>query len=643
MPQQINLITETKKGKLIKQPAVIEVVDGRIWFLKSPFSLKDEIKAMQDSKWHGWGENPRKVWSVADSPRNRFQLDYLQGNNPYAWFDQPIKEREYQRPLRLHQKEMADHALTYHFCIWAAEMGVGKTLSAFEVMEQSGARPWYWVGPLRTLEAIKREFIKWDFDPEFPVQLMTYDKLVSMMDAWPGGDPPKGVVFDESTALKSYTSQRTKAARTLADMIRSHYGYDGFVILMSGTPSPKTPCDWWSQCEVAFPGFLKEGSEKAMEQRLAFMTQKEFNAGIFNDRLGWKDDENKCAECGLSYDNGPHDNELYYDDYHQFRKSVNEVALLHERLNGLALVKHKKDCLDLPDKLYRTIICKPNNSTLRVAKVIAGSSPNAMQCLTMLRELSDGFLYRDVQEGEKACGHCGGTKEVQEWFDPSDPDRKYSAIDMLKPEVVASLVQTTVPCPNCGGTGKVPNMVRTAQEIPTPKETALIDLLDECDDHGRIVIFAGFTGSVDRCVNICQRNRWDVVRCDGRGFNVYQAQSDGETKKLTGADPLAHWADTKNRRVAFVAHPESGGLGLTLTEANMAVFWSNSWKPQYRIQSEDRIHRDGMDVNRGATIVDLIHLPSDERVLEVIRDNRRIELMTMGEVAQLFADIEEAA
>jgi hypothetical protein len=75
-------------------------------------------------------------------------------------------------------------------------------------------------------------------------------------------------------------------------------------------------------------------------------------------------------------------------------------------------------------------------------------------------------------------------------------------------------------------------------------------------------------------------------------------------------------------------------MSLTLVEARMAVYWSNSWKPEYRVQSEDRIHRKGMDENLGCTIVDLIHLPSDERVLDVIRANRKLELMTMGEVLQ---------
>jgi hypothetical protein len=73
----------------------------------------------------------------------------------------------------------------------------------------------------------------------------------------------------------------------------------------------------------------------------------------------------------------------------------------------------------------------------------------------------------------------------------------------------------------------------------------------------------------------------------------------------------------------------------------MSVFWSNSFKPEYRTQAEDRIHRMGMDLNLGCIIVDLVHLPSDERVIQVIQENRRLELMTMGEFPIEESDQEE--
>ena len=68
------------------------------------------------------------------------------------------------------------------------------------------------------------------------------------------------------------------------------------------------------------------------------------------------------------------------------------------------------------------------------------------------------------------------------------------------------------------------------------------------------------------------------------------------------------------------------------------VFWSNSFKPEYRIQAEDRIHRKGMDENLGCEIVDLIHLPTDQRVVDVIRENRNLELMTMGAFVDALKD-----
>ncbi len=55
-------------------PATIERKDGRILFLKSPFSLKDEIKAMKGARWHGYeAENPIKAWSVEERSRTQIR------------------------------------------------------------------------------------------------------------------------------------------------------------------------------------------------------------------------------------------------------------------------------------------------------------------------------------------------------------------------------------------------------------------------------------------------------------------------------------------------------------------------------------------------------------------------------------------
>ena len=639
MPEQIKLETRTSAGTILRMPATIDYVDGRIEFVKSPFALKDEIKAMAGSKWHGYDdENPRKIWSVTDCQRNRVQLAYLMGEDVYAHFDQEIQQHEYRsltrngKPMSLmsQQIEMANGGLTYHYQIWAAEMRTGKTLAAQMVIEKSGVDLVYWVGPKTSLPNIRREFKMWGFPTSIEVEFITYEGLVRIVDEWDDSkELPKFLVLDESSRCKHHTSQRSQACQRFADMIRDRYGLEGFVIEMSGTPSPKSPCDWWSPCEIAWPGFLKEGSVKAMENRLAFLVEQTFDAGTFKKRSGWRDDEKKCNVCGELEEEGSHD--TGDEEYHAYEPSVNEVGLLYERLQGLVTIKHRKDCMQMPEVQYRKILCKPDDSMLRVAEVIVQSAPNAMTGMTLLRELSDGFQYREVSDGMTACTHCkDGTVNV--WTGDEDT---YSNIDMLDPELVATLTKTVEPCPMCNGTREVVKMIRIAKEIPCPKDAALKHLLDENEEQSRIVIFAGFTGSVDRIVKLCLKEKWNVVRCDQGTFQIFS------TEEVT-EEPLDYWANLDHSRVAFVANPESGGMSLTLNEARTAVYWSNTWKPEFRVQSEARVNPTGND-NHGIQIVDLIHLPSDERILNVIRENRRIELMTMGEIMETTGegDMEE--
>lgn len=969
MPQSetLKLIVRTRGGTLVKMPVDIVRDKGRIKFLNAPFALKDEIKAMQGSKWHGYDEPPEKVWSVKDSFRNHFQLEWMQGRNPYEWFERPIIKHNYDRPLKAHQFIMSDIMLTYHYGIIAAEMGLGKgqspsakvatptgwttfgeikvgdtvinpeggtttvkgvykrgrmemfrvsfsdgvsvicsgdhlwnvqsacqknrgkgfktielntivlqglqqpngnakfyipmvapveyvnrefpipayligyllgngcfrhgctvsipddetverlnsmmsiplhrkpdsieytikdtdvkqwvtsthlqglysfekhipdnylfgslqdrlelfqglcdsdgtphkdagveftttsvclrdtfvalvhsfggtchlhectngythngekrtgrlayriqialpagiqpfklgrkaekyvtptkyqptraiisidsvgedeciciaveaanqlyvtddyivthnTLSAIECIEKSGFTDWWWAAPKSGLAAVEREFVKWGI--KFLPKLMTYDRLRIEMEQWEGGAPaPRGIICDESSRLKSESAKRTRAVQGVADAIRAEYGYKGFCIEMSGSPSPKSPLDWWSQVEIACPGFLREGCTKSFEWRLGIFKKQKSEQGEFNKRVTWKDNPEKCNVCGKFQDDPEHEDELFGGG-HKFVPSIDEVSLLKERLKGIAWTFSKEEWLkELPEMIFREVRLEPSSTTKRVAKALAQAAPTAIQGLTWLRELSDGFQYREKQDGMKECPCCRGSGECEAWEVDGNIVRNEKDLILFDEAIREGhpIKQILATCDVCEGAKTVPNMVRETKMVPTPKDDAMKDLLEENEDQGRLVIFAGFQGSVDRVTKLCLDQKWDVLQVDGRGWKIILPDGRIADRKEKVLD---HWADMSNHRVAFVAHPASGGLGLTLTEARMAVFYSNDYSPESRTQAMARIHRLGMDTNLGATIVDLFHLPTDEKVLNVLKANRSLEKMTLDE------------
>jgi hypothetical protein len=74
-------------------------------------------------------------------------------------------------------------------------------------------------------------------------------------------------------------------------------------------------------------------------------------------------------------------------------------------------------------------------------------------------------------------------------------------------------------------------------------------------------------------------------------------------------------------------------MSLTLTASPVVIFYSNDFKAENRMQAEDRIHRESMDLNLGATIIDIIHLPTDELVLKNLKEKTKLQNLTLGVIS----------
>lgn len=600
-------------GNTFKHPAkILETEDH--YYLESAFEFKDDFKLMQGARWMGYDEyNPMKRWRVNKCRRNDFRISWLENKDtdkdPFNRFLTPleplVKTLNFQRPVFNHQRFQIGHGLLRKQCIFACEMGTGKTLSSIEVMERSGFDDWWFIGTKSSIASVRLDFWKWKayIRPIF----MTYEELKRTVENWIAGKmPPRGIVFDECSKLKTPSSQRSQAAFHVAESMRNNYGLDAYILLMSGSPAPKSPLDWYWQCEIACPGFLREGDINKFKDRLAITEQvTDLTGGKFPKFIAWRDGtQTICNKCGKSVIHALH-TDATEEEYHDYVPLVDEVSKLYRRMRGLVLVQHKKDCLDLPDKVYREIRIKPNLSTIRAAQLIQVSTRSTIEALTKLRELSDGFQYVDTIEKTEECTVCAGNKKIYE---------KDS--------------QEQITCPHCEGTGKLLTKRREVKNIESPKYDALTDLLTEdFDDENRIVIYGAFTGTIDRICDHVTKLGWQVMRVDGRGWNPY-----GNFLPRDNVEFLKVFQDSKthDQKIAFVGHPGSAGMGLTLTGSKAIIYFSNDFNGESRIQSEDRIHRAGMDVNRGATIIDLLHLPSDEYVLKNLRRKRELQSLSMG-------------
>lgn len=583
--------------------------DGTDW---PAFALKDEFQAMRGAKPLHREKVPDKTWRVDNCRRNNFNIAYLEGKNPFARYKAILDEKLLPYPvprvrtdwynasitLFNHQIEFVLHIMQRRQCIIAGEMGTAKTLPAFIAMEMSLVPEVWYVAPKSALASVKLEAMKWKLRAK--VRFMTYDELKKVVAEWvPGKAPPKFVVFDESSRIKTMSSQRHQVAAHLAENMRVAYGDDAYIVLMSGSPAPKSPLDWYGQCEIACPGYIREGTIFKFESRLCIMQPNSDTTGYsFNKRLGWRDgNPNICGICGKH-------KEKHAGEPHTFVPVSNEVENLYKRLGGLALVKFKKDCLDLPDKTYRVVKLKPARDLMSAARMITAKSRSVIEGMTLLRELSDGFQYTEVVEKSAICTACKGTKV------------RYNQ------EHVAE------PCFGCSGTGVQNSVRRDVREVPSPKIDALTELLDEVEDVGRLVVFAGFQASIDRiCAHVAKLG-WHYIRVDGRGW------SSSIPGLATDIAMLREFQDPKqpNGNIVFVGHPGSAGMGITLTASPMTVYYSNDFNAESRIQSEDRIHRAGMDANRGATIVDLVLLPTDQKVLDNLSRKRELQSISLGEL-----------
>jgi len=154
---------------------------------------------------------------------------------------------------------------------------------------------------------------------------------------------------------------------------------------------------------------------------------------------------------------------------------------------------------------------------------------------------------------------------------------------------------------------------------PNPKLAALLELVD--DVTGKVIVWARFRAELDMIARALREKFGPDTVVEFHGGVKDDARILARTAFQDPGSPVRF----------FVGQTETGGLGLTLTQAKTVVYFSNSYSLESRLQSEDRAHRIGQ--TGSVTYVDLIARETvDLKLMSALRAKKALAGTVTGDL-----------
>lgn len=156
------------------------------------------------------------------------------------------------------------------------------------------------------------------------------------------------------------------------------------------------------------------------------------------------------------------------------------------------------------------------------------------------------------------------------------------------------------------------------QEIKNERLDALMEILDEVEN--KAVIWAHYKHDIESIVKAISK------KYGPDSFVTYY----GDTPSDERQNNIKLMQDQNSKVRFLIGTPQTGGYGITLTAANVMIYYSNGYDLEKRTQSEARINRAGQ--TRKMTYIDIIAEGTvDEKIVKALRKKVDIASKVMGE------------
>jgi SNF2 family DNA or RNA helicase len=327
------------------------------------------------------------------------------------------------------------------------------------------------------------------------------------------------LVVDESQRIKTPTAVVTKRVLQLASTSTARR-------IMSGTPLTNSPPDLFSQFEFLKPGFWGQ-THRAFVARYAHIAPD--HSGIMRHiaARAAKNPAIKAAQQKGTW-KGP---QIVEKDFNG-RPKWRNLEELRDRVAPHTFRVLKKDCLDLPEKVFER----------RYFDLVPGQR----------------MAYNQIKE--------------EHYLEVGD--------DLL--EATSLTAQVKLQQVTSGFVlMKQPDETTLAQYLidGNPRLELLEEVIDDIPNDKPFIIFAHFREEIRAICALLEK------------MNISHVQYHGGVSQTNREKAIDEFQSGAKR--GFVGQPGSGGIGITLTAADIMIYASMSYNWGNLAQSQDRIHRIG--------------------------------------------------
>ena len=271
------------------------------------------------------------------------------------------------------------------------EPGTGKTRVALELINGTDCTDLFWLAPLRTLDTIRDEALKWG-GWKMPVRYFGVESISSSDRIWlelyssiKNSHRPF-VVVDESLKIKNSSAKRTKRILELGSMVE-------YKLVLNGTPMTRNIMDLWAQMEFLSPKILNMTENQFKKTFCEYTTitkrigykqyTKEYITGFENVDYLHSLIRHYVYHCDLSLNIEQNYKEYFYhlddesrEEYYYLKEKFLDDEMLQWKNNNIFLemtqkMQHVYCCdkgkFDVVDMLFRNI---PQEHTIIFCKYI---------------------------------------------------------------------------------------------------------------------------------------------------------------------------------------------------------------------------------------------------------------------------------